>query len=120
MDGIKDALLRMVRAGIKTKNMQEAYLKVGLEDNALFDIYGDILDGIYCILGEKRNTFDQSVTFTAMSAPYLTDERRTEILYAEYMKNHPDQPRPLTAERVDVREMYNRAGGYMTPEGDWS
>ena len=123
MDRMKDALLRLVKAGLSTKKMQEAYLTVGLDDNRLFEIYGNILDAVYDLIGEHTNTFEESVTHLAMTAPILTDDRRAELLMIEYRKNHPDQPFPLTMEPEEARQLFKENGGYLlreTPEGDWS
>lgn len=118
MNEIRDALLRLVNAGLATKDMQEAYLKVRLDDNKLFDIYGSILDAIYKLIGEHTETFEESVTFLTMTAPMLTHERRAEMLYSEYKKNH-SMPKPDTMSSDGMKELYERNGGYMTPEGDW-
>ena len=125
MDRIKDALLRLVKAGRTAKTMQEAFVTVGLKDNALFDIYGNILDAIYAIVGERTETFEESVTHLAMTAPILTDERRMELLYSEYKKNYgiASQPAPYITEPREMKELFEKNGGYLlreTPEGDWS
>ena len=120
MNNVKDALLRLVHAGLETKKMQEAYLTVGLDDNKLFDVYGSILDAIYNIVGEHTETFEESVTYISMTAPILTEERRWKMLVAEYAKRNPEQPQPYTFERKDMKELHEKNGGYMTPEGDWS
>jgi hypothetical protein len=121
MKNIKDALLRMVRAGRKAERMQDAYVQVGLNDNMIHEIYGQILDGIYCLIGENTKSFEKSITYLAMTTPLLTDERRVEMLYAEYRKNNPEQPAPITVEPNEFREMAKKNGYlYETPEGDWS
>ena len=120
MKEIRDALLRMVRAGMKTKAMQEKYLEIGMDDQPWFDIWGDILDGIYFLIGEHTQTFEESTTYIVMDAPILSEERRVKMLYYEYEKNHPVQPKPHTYEVEELADMYRRNGGYMTPEGDWS
>ena len=123
MDEIKNALLRMVTSAIATKKMADAYLTVGLDDNTLHKIYGDICDAIYYLIGERMEDFSKSVTCLAVTAPFLTDERRAELLWSEYVRNHPfvhvDQPKPLTITREQMRHMTELNGGYMTPEGDW-
>ena len=126
MDGIRDALLRMVRTALFLKKMAEAYTTLGLNDNPHHEAYGDLCDAIYSLIGEHTEEFDKSVTWIAVNAPFLTEERRTEMLMAEYEKNHYEcpnfeskQPRPNTFEREDVKKMRKKNGGYMSPEGDW-
>ena len=125
MNSVKDALLRLVRAGLSTKKMQEAYLTVGLDDNMLFVIYGNILDAIYALVGEHTETFEESVTHLVMTAPLLTDERRVEMLMAEHKKHFgvSAQPAPYITEPEEMKRMFQENGGYLlreTPEGDWS
>ena len=120
MREVKESLLRMVRAAMKAKKMQENYLRIGIDYQPWFEIWGDVLDAIYYLIGEHTMTFDESVTCITMNAPILSEERRAEMLYAEYEKNHPVQPRPNPITNKELRDMYRNSGGYMTPEGDWS
>ena len=122
MDNIRDALLRMVTTAMFLKKMAGAYTVLGLDDNPHHNAYGDLMDAIYYLIGEHVEEFDKSVTYLAINAPILTDERRTELLLSEYMKNHPEQvrqPKPNTMERSEFRKMVKKNGGYQTPEGDW-
>lgn len=124
MNEVKDAFLRMVRTALFLKKMAEAYSVIGLNDNPHHEAYGDLAEAIYSLVGEHVDEFNLSATYVALTTPYLTDERRMELLWAEYVRNHPDmhvdQPKPLTISREEIRDMVNRNGGYMTPEGDWS
>lgn len=127
MDYMKDALLRMVKAARNTKKLLDAYQTVGLDDNLLFETYGEIADAIYGLVGEQTETFEESVTCLTMSAPFLKDERRAEMLYAEYLRNREMEPytgeeiapKPNTIERDELKKMVKKNGGYMSPEGDW-
>ena len=121
MEEIRDALLRMVNAGLKVKKMQQAYANVGLDDNVLFDAYGDICSAIYSLIGEHTEEFKDSVTDIAMNtASFVTVDRRVKMLMFEYRKNHPEQPKPNIMDTDGMKELYERNGGYMTPEGDWT
>ena len=123
MEEMKDVLSRLLKAGRKIMRMKEAYVDVGLNDTMLHDAYGEICDAIYHLIGENTDEFSSSVTCIAMETPLLTDERRTEMLYSQYMRTHPVQPRPNTMMHCEMKDMYDKNGGYMlreTPEGDWS
>lgn len=125
MDNIRDALLRMVTTARFLKKMAEAYTVLGLDNNPHHNAYGDLMDAIYYLIGEHTEEFDKSVTYLAINAPILTDERRAELLLSEYMKNHPEQvrqPKPITCTTAELFKMFNENGGYMheTPEGDWT
>lgn len=125
MNEIRDALLRMVKTAMFLKKMAEAYTTLGLDDNPHHEAFGDLVDAIYYIVGEHTEEFEKSVTWLAVTAPILTEERRAELLMSEYRKNHPEgetQPRPITCTTAELFKMFNENGGYMheTPEGDWS
>lgn len=126
MDGIRDALLRMVKTAMFLRKMAEAYTVIGLDDNPHRQAYGDQCDAIYYLVGEHTEEFDKSVTWIAVNAPFLTDERRVELLMSAYEKNHmveshveQKQPKPHTFNRKDTEDMAKKNGGYMAPEGDW-
>ena len=128
MTEIRDALLRMVRTAMFLKKMAGAYTTLGLDDNPHHNAYGDMCDAIYYLVGEHTEEFDKSVTWIAVNAPFLTEERRTEMLMSEYEKNHIScclatelkQPKPHTFKREDTKKMAKDNGGYMSPEGDWT
>ena len=125
MKNVKGTLSHFVRAAMKAKEMREHYARIGLDDDPPFQIWGEILDGIYVLIGEHTNEFEKSTTYITMTAPLLTEERRVEMLYGEYQKHFPDsvqQPAPHTFSRKDMRNAYKASGGYMveTPEGGWS
>ena len=127
MDGVKDALLRMVRTTMFLKKMAEAYTTLGLNDNPHHEAFGDLCDAIYSLIGEHTEEFDKSVTWIAVNAPFLTEERRTEMLMSEYEKNHyacpnrePKQPKPYTITKKEYDKMFKKNGGYTAPEGDWT
>ena len=122
MEGIRSAIARFVSAGMKAKHLHEQYLHNDLNVDPPFEIWGEILSGLYDLIGEETETFEESVTHLAMTAPLLSEERRVKMLYSRYLKIHPEQPKPITFETIDVQKMYRHNGGYMyeTPEGDWS
>lgn len=125
MTEIRDALLRMVRTAMFLKKMAGAYSTIGLDDNPHHEAYGDLCDAIYSLVGEHVEEFDKSVTWIAVNAPFLTEDRRTELLMSAYEQNHigqkdePRQPKPHTFEREDTEKLRKKNGGYMAPEGDW-
>ena len=111
----------MVRSAMTAKKLSDAYLMVGLNDNAMHEMYGDIMDAIYYLIGEHVDEFDKSVTYVAVNAPILSDNRRVELLYSEFVKNHKaEQPKPNIIEQEEMRKMHRKNGGYMAPEGDWT
>jgi len=122
MDGMRDALLRLVRAYTETNEMLEAYVKAGLESNKLFDICSRICEAIEIMIGEPDADLESSVTYLALTVPLLNEEHRVALLMCGYNVNHPKQPAPQIMETGAMRESVQRNGGYLyeTPEGDWS
>ena len=124
MEGIRDALLRMVKAYDEIGIILDAYLKVGLDSNRLFFAQGEVEEAIYELLGEHTEELNQSNTHIVLTAPIMTNERKAEILYSVWKENHPElcikQPKPNTIEPKEMRKMEMRNGGYMAPEGDWT
>lgn len=122
MKEIKDALLRMVMAENKIEKMRKAYVEANLDDNMLFEAIGDIHDAIHALVGHGED-YINGATNIVMSAPILTIERRVEMLYAEFRKNHPVLSSPVITDREEMKKMFKENGGYLlreTPEGDWS
>ena len=91
MNSVKDALLRDVVACRDLLKIHDALEKCGPRRDPFWKNFMETADGIYKLIGEKADTFEQSVTHLVLTAPYLTNERRTEMLYAEYRKNHAEQ-----------------------------
>ena len=124
MEEIRDALLRMVRTALFLKKMAGAYTTIGLDDNPHLQAYGDMCDAIYYLVREHTEEFTESVTHLVLNAPFLSDERRAEILMSAFRKNsrdiEPKQPKPNTASREEIEKLYKKNGGYMSPEGDWT
>jgi hypothetical protein len=120
MEHIRDALLRLVKAGVAIKKLQETYLQCGLDDDPLFNAYGEIADAICILTGEHKNTFEETTTHLALTVPGFDAEHRVRVLMAEYKRNHPEQPAPHFINRDEMRKSVKRNGGYISPEGDWS
>lgn len=129
MGEIRDALLRLIRAWTGTDRMLNAYVKAGLDDNMLFQAKGQIGEAICILIGEADADWETSKTYITLTAPYLTEERRLEMLMGVYEKNHydcpdfePKQPKPNVCTTAEIFKMFNENGGYLheTPEGGWS
>ena len=113
MENIKAALLRDVEAARNLLDASNAMESLGYPNNPFWTNYMNIADGIYKLIGEKTDTFEESITYLTLNAPYLTNERRVEMLMAEYKKNFPEQPRPIISEQ-DGKNMAGYEHGKMT------
>ena len=99
MENIKAALQRDVEAARNLLYASNAMEALGYPNNPFWTNYMNVADGIYKLIGEKTDTFEESITYLTLNAPYLTNERRVEMLMAEYKKNFPEQPRPIINEQ---------------------
>jgi len=77
-----NALVKIVNAGITAKRTDDALRELGYNDTPYFSIYGNISDALYCMLGEKTDTYDQSFTCRILESLDLTDDMRAELLAA--------------------------------------
>ena len=80
---MKEILMSMVEAAVKAKGLSDTMECLGYPENPYWDLYTLIADAIYTTVGEKTNTFDESVTFMVLNDPDLTnDERVSRLLSA--------------------------------------
>lgn len=115
---VKSTFLHMVKSFRMIENMRKAYVTCGFNEDALAGVSGEMEEAIYCLTGEDlrvEQSFDQSNTHLILTAPYLSHERRTEMLMAEYRKNHPDQPKPNTMSQEEFMRYFKENGGYSRP-----
>ena len=113
MQNIRDALLRDVDACREMLKLHDAMAECGYMENPYWDTFATLADGIYKLIGEHTGTFEESITNLILTAPYLSTERRVEMLMAEYKKNFPEQPRPIISEQ-DGKNMAGYEHGEMT------
>ena len=120
MSNMKDALLRMVKAARLAKTMDDFFVEKGYGETPYSEIYGEIFEAIYSLLGENTPIANESITHTMLTAPYMDDERRAACLNHVYESRNM-QPKPNTIEPDEMDRMVKENGGYRyeTPEGDW-
>lgn len=87
MQNVKDALLREVDVCREMLKLHDAMASCGYLENPYWDTFSTSADAIYKLIGEHTETFEESITYLVLTAPYLTNGRRAEMLYAEYQKN---------------------------------
>ena len=80
-----------VKAAIMACEMDEKLRGLGYSDTPYWNIYCTLSDSIYEFLGEKTNTYDESVTYNVLHTVSLMDDRRVALLMNEYRKNRPAQ-----------------------------
>ena len=118
MENIKAALQRDVEACRDLLKLHKVMEACDYKDNPFWNNYATVADGIYKLIGEHTDTFEESITHLALTTPYLTNERRVEMLMAEYRKNFPEQPRPVTSEsdnKARAGYTFKKAQDKVTP-----
>ena len=113
---VQDSLEKMVRTARKMLYMMDQMTVIGCHESMLNSFFGDIADAIYCLVGEKTNSFDESVTFDVLYDDLLTDSVRITKLMREYHKNHTDRKEhPMTNNEYLADEL-SRIGIRYAPE----
>ena len=91
MDYIEKALKLLVKLARLEFEKSRLYERSGMADDTYFDTFGYLADIIYFIVGEKTDSFDESVTYSAMHDDAIYNEQRVEMLMEEYQRNHPSE-----------------------------
>ena len=137
---MKDALMRVIKAALRAKELDEKMLAMGYGKTPYADIYGELADALFVICGEHTDRIDESVTYTVLNNPLLCLERRAAILEHVRISNTvsaPKMPAPNTCEPEEFEQLVRKNGGYSaktgyippheadekktgdTPEGEW-
>lgn len=119
MDEFRDAMLRLIRSWTGADRMLKAYVNAGLDDNMLFQVCGQIGEAICILVGDADADWETSDVHAALISPYLSEERRLEIMMGIFEKNMVKQPAPHLFSREEMRNCVKRNGGYLyeTPKG---
>ena len=89
-DSLRDALGRLVLTARKAKKNDDALMQLGYQDTPYFDIYGQIADAIYSLVGEETRRFDESATYDAINNDRYTDRERLQVLEEAYSESHKE------------------------------
>jgi hypothetical protein len=81
-------LTRLVRIASKALNLSRAFDNAGYSHNPYFDIYGEIAETIYDLLGEETDEYTKSMTYRVLTSELFTDSQRVEILTNVFRQNH--------------------------------
>lgn len=88
---IRKALESFVKVAKQAKKISDTMVCMGMNDNVFFSIYAEIADGIYNLIGEETDTFDESVTCNAINI--FADPISVNRLMAEYERNKSSEPK---------------------------
>ena len=81
---MKSALFKLTKAARHAHYFESAIRDAGYSSSPYADIFGDIADAIYELLGEHTETFDDSVTCATLLSFSITNEQCAEYLFSAY------------------------------------
>jgi len=84
---VKRALTHLLKAGRDALHLEKTLTDLGYGNTPYFNLYGEIADAMYCILGEDTDTFEDSATYNAMHDIYTPDEICAERLEEIFLSN---------------------------------
>lgn len=86
---MKDAFAKLIRTAEKARHMDNELAKIGYTDSLYADIFGDIADAIYLMLGETAKTLESSFTYVMLSTDAVSIDGRATLLADRFMQNLP-------------------------------
>ena len=86
---MKEVLTHLIRASETARQMDAAMHDLGYTNNPYIDIFGEIADAVYYLLGEKKECFEDSATYWALNGDRLSEDDKLTILLEIYRKNRP-------------------------------
>lgn len=86
---IQQSLTKMVKTARTALRLSEHFSKIGYPFLLFDDIYGDIADAIYYLVGENTIHFEDSLTFIVLNTDAITDDARITILLKKYLEANP-------------------------------
>lgn len=87
---IKKVLTHLIRAGRDALHLEESLKEFGYGDTPYYNLYGEISEAVYAMLGEETDTIDESITAKAMNDYCTSDEICAENLAEICEKNLSD------------------------------
>lgn len=76
----KKILTHLIRAGRNAMSLENVLTSLGYKETPYFNLYGDISEAVYTLLGEKTESFEDSVTYAVMVDPLMSDADCAEEL----------------------------------------
>ena len=76
----KKVLTHLIKAGRDSLHLEKTLCEIGYTDTPYFNLYGEICEAIYHIIGEETECLDDSATYAAIHDIYTPDETCAEYL----------------------------------------
>lgn len=76
----KKVLTHLIRAARDAIHLERTLDDLGYKETPYYDLYGEISEAIYGIVGEDTEEFDESVTYNVLHDQFTPDELSAEQL----------------------------------------
>ena len=132
MEISREALLLVIKATRTAMRMAEDMQRMvlGKGETTADQIAGYLEDALLIISGEqqpdgKMMDLDNSETERLLTSDLLDDDSvagwffMMNSIRKKHLAPKEELPKPQTMSKEDMRSLYQKNGGYMTPEGDW-
>lgn len=132
MEISREALLLVIKATRAAMRMAEDMQRMvlGKGETTADQIAGYLEDALLIISGEqqpdgKMMDLDNSETERLLTSDLLDDDSvagwffMMNSIREKHLAPKEGLPKPQTMSKEDMRDLYQKNGGYMTPEGDW-
>ena len=97
----KKVLTHLIRAARDAIHLERTLDDLGYKETPYYDLYGEISEAIYGIVGEDTEEFDESVTYNVIHDQFTPDELSAEEL-ASMIKEPATSGLPLLDETREV------------------
>ena len=132
MEISRGALLLVIKAARTAMRMAEDMRRVilGKGETVADQIAGYLEDALLIISGEQQQVGktlnpDSSETKRLLTSDLLDDSSvvgwfcMMNSIREKHLAPKEELPKPQRMSKEDMRDLYQKNGGYMTPEGDW-
>lgn len=76
----KFVLTHLIRAGRDALHLEQTLNSIGYKETPYYNLYGEIADAIYALIGEETDSIDESETHHAIHDIGMSDETAAEYL----------------------------------------
>ena len=104
----KKVFLHLVKAARDSLHLETTLANIGYSETPYFNLYGEIAEAIYAMLGENTDTFDESATAGILHDTCTPDEisaERLADLFGGSTWSISDKIRPLLEEAATNRSL---------------
>ena len=84
---MKDAFSRLIRAADKARCIDKELSGIGYTENIYADIFGDIVDAVYLMLGENTDRLENSFAYVMLNADAVSADGRATMLAERFSKS---------------------------------